>query len=179
MTSSSATKLHEALATRKDTLLLARASAEMLGQAGPKPEKLTQCIEKTVYRDRNSLIRRRPVQTGTQSERITVSEGWVLTEQLTGDYPYHSNHDLLVLETTGSLAIVGYTSSFIMAGGHHREHTVALHTTYPQLTSESGYEQPAAQEELVQQRLAGLVVAHGLHEGTIFESVFAQLAGDS
>lgn len=171
----------EARPTRKDTLILAKTTAVILELAGVTPKDFTNFFSTATYEERTKRFTRKvvTVQTGVESASKTVMQGWELTNQLTHNGDHHSNHDLLVLEAGGTLAVLDYTSSFVFSSGYSRERTVGLTDEYPRLGTTDdmrGYEDPIQKEALVQQRLAGLVVPHGLHEGTIFEQAFHDLA---
>lgn len=179
--------LHEAEAARRDTLLLAKTSAALLGLTGCKPTEFSSRFSRPIYEERKKLLTRRTVRVlvGKATEHEVRAQGWKLTCELTSDGEHASTKTLLVLETSGTLAVVNRYSALGGSSGHGRERTInadpnSSHYPYLGITSTmNGYESPADQERLVQQRLASLVVLDGLHEGTVFARVFQKFADSS
>ena len=175
------TAITEITATREDTLVLAHTTAAILKLASCKPKNFKQSFTEPIIEDRKHWLTRsvRQVQVGTRTSSEVIARGWELSRTLTDTSEHHSNYDLLVLKASGALAVIGYTSTFLSGSGYGKRWEMSANNAWPALGIANrvhGYEDPTSQETFVQQKLTSLVTQQGLHQGTMFEQVFQQIA---
>lgn len=174
---------------RVDTLTLASATATLLYAAGVEVDKIENEYTKPITKTRRRLLLGPyyDVQVGEEEVVDTVARGWELSRNISqnGDHMYHTNYDLLVLEQSGQLAALEFTHSIHFGSGYSRRQeryggdVIGVDSPYPELGIKGrfvGYERRHREEDLVQHKLAALVVPYGHHVDTMFEEQFETLA---
>ncbi len=179
MASEFETRIHE----RKNTLIVAKATAGILKLSGCEPQIFSNSGTRPIFeaRARGILRIREAVEVGQESFEDVVSSGWMLTKHITSNNEHASTEEMVVLEHDGDLAVVGRTSSFVVGNGYFRTGAIGMpgeEVDYPDYEiSRDGRRRTRVliTESEIQQKLARLVVQDDLHIGTPFEQALAEL----
>lgn len=179
MASEFETRIHE----RKNTLIVAKATAGILKLSGCEPQQFINygTLPISAIRRRGILRMSEVVEVGQEPFEDVVSSGWMLTKHITSNNEHASTETMVVLEQDGDLAVVEHTSSFVVGNGYFRTGAIRMpgeEVDYPDFEiSRDGRRRGRVSitESEIQQKLARLVVQDDLHIGTPFEQALAEL----